>query len=73
MKKHVRLLYVAATVALVVAGFAMKSTNDELEGKLALAPAAAPAAPAAEPPAEPAAEPAAPPAAAAGTDTGSTP
>jgi hypothetical protein len=64
MKKHVRLLYVAATVALVVAGFAMMSTNDELEGKLAAAPAA---------PAAPPAEPAAPPAAAAGTDTGSTP
>ena len=39
MKKQVRLLYVAATVALVVAGFAMKSTNDEMEGKLAAAPA----------------------------------
>ncbi len=39
MKKQVRLLYAAATTALVVAGFAMKSTNDALEGKLAAAAA----------------------------------
>jgi hypothetical protein len=34
MKKHVRLLYASAIVALLTAGFAMKADNDALAAKL---------------------------------------
>jgi hypothetical protein len=33
MKKHVRLLYASAVVALLAAGFAMKAENDTLAAK----------------------------------------
>lgn len=35
MKIHVRILYAAAVVALLVAGFALKADNDAIAAKLA--------------------------------------
>lgn len=40
MKKHVRILYAVAVVALLAAGFAMKAENDALAAKLGAAPSA---------------------------------
>lgn len=40
MKKHVRLLYASAVVALLAAGFAMKSENDAIAVKLGTASSA---------------------------------
>ncbi len=41
MKKHVRLLYAVAVVALLAAGFAMKAENDALAAKLGTSSAVA--------------------------------
>jgi hypothetical protein len=41
MKKHVRLLYASAVLALLAAGFAMKADNDALAAKLGTSSAVA--------------------------------